>query len=213
MVLWYGSPCTWIQAPFYQGASSKGLRPQEDSQWVNGKTPTLAPTPGSCGDFFPDWRAQGISFSVRNTLVGVSLQAKKKKKNKPVSKSPQVTYIPRGLRTLTLSPEGLPAPSEDLAAPGPWSDGEPRSLPVRAIPLALGVSFPFRLYSEAPCVGCEVHECSQRSFYPRAWNCDKEGIFTCELAWFFQLPPLTSPSEDLASTQMTSLKAGAKFSS
>lgn len=87
------------------------------------------------------------------------------KKKKAISKSPQVTSIPRGLRTLTLSPEGLPVPSEDLAVPGPWSDGGLHSLPARAAPLTLWAGLPFRLHSEAPCVGCELHECSQSSLF------------------------------------------------
>lgn len=81
--------------------------------------------------------------------------------------SPQVTYIPRGLRILTLSPEGLPFPRR------PWlfldlDVMEGCILRPREPPLSLRrVPFPFRLYSEAPCVGCDRLECSQwSSFIP-----------------------------------------------
>lgn len=53
---------------------------------------------------------------------------------------------------------------------------------------------------------------SKEPLHPRACDCDKEGIFTCELAWFSQLPLPTSPAEGQASMQVAPLRARAMFS-
>lgn len=115
------------------------------------------------------------------------------KKERAMFLSPQVTYIPRGLRTLTLSPKGLPVPSEALAVPGPWCDGGLHSPPTGATPLTPQSPFPIQtVFRSSLCGVWQAWMLSMEQLYPRAWNCDKENTFTCELAWFVQLLLLPS---------------------
>ena len=90
--------------------------------------------------------------------MGVSLEGEKKN----CFYEPPGHVHPQGPKNTNSVPKG---PSSSLRRTKLSLDLDLRSLPVRAIPLTLGAGFPFRLYSEAPCVGREVHECSQRRVF------------------------------------------------
>lgn len=157
--------------------------------------------------FFPEPRAHRYLFFCQEHFSWSLTRGKKKKE-------PPGHLHPQGPKNVNSVPKG---PSGSLKGPGcPWTLiwWRTASLPVRAIPLTLPSQFPIQnVFWSSLCGVWNTWMLSKECLYSRAWNCDKEGIFTCELAWFFQQLLLTSPSEDPASIQMASLKAGATFSS